>query len=66
MRVIFFFFNLFPIILTRFQVKKKQFFRNFMTIMLFGAVGTLISFAIISLGTLNNIISLIVPALACA
>ncbi|KAK8511252.1 hypothetical protein V6N12_033530 [Hibiscus sabdariffa] len=31
-----------------FQVKKKQFFRNFMTIMLFGAVGTLISFAVIS------------------
>ena len=47
-------------------MKKKQFFRNFMTIMLFGAVGTLISFAIISLGTLNNIISLIVAALACA
>lgn len=36
----------------RFQVKKKQFFRNFMTIMTFGAVGTLISFAIISLGKL--------------
>lgn len=35
----------------RFQVKKKQFFRNFVTIMLFGAVGTLISFAIISFGT---------------
>lgn len=34
----------------RFQVKKKQFFRNFMTIMLFGAIGTLISFVIISLG----------------
>ncbi|MCD9645453.1 Sodium/hydrogen exchanger 3 [Datura stramonium] len=32
-----------------FQVKKKQFFRNFMTIMLFGAVGTLISFSIISI-----------------
>jgi hypothetical protein len=37
---------------TSFQVKKKQFFRNFMTIMLFGAVGTLISFIIISLGIL--------------
>ncbi|KAB2014827.1 hypothetical protein ERO13_D09G234300v2 [Gossypium hirsutum] len=36
-----------------FQVKKKQFFRNFMTIMLFGAVGTLISFAIISLGAIH-------------
>lgn len=41
------------ILLNRFQVKKKQFFRNFMTIMLFGAVGTLISFAIISLGIFN-------------
>ncbi|GMI72105.1 sodium hydrogen exchanger 2 [Hibiscus trionum] len=36
-----------------FQVKKKQFFRNFMTIMLFGAVGTLISFAIISVGAIH-------------
>lgn len=34
----------------RFQVKKKQFFRNFMTIVLFGAVGTVISFIIISFG----------------
>uniref|UniRef100_A0A2N9FY67 Uncharacterized protein n=1 Tax=Fagus sylvatica TaxID=28930 RepID=A0A2N9FY67_FAGSY len=33
-----------------FQVKKKQFFVNFMTIMLFGAIGTLISCAVISLG----------------
>ncbi|XP_075089990.1 sodium/hydrogen exchanger 3-like [Nicotiana tabacum] len=33
-----------------FKVKKKQFFRNFMTIMLFGAVGTLIAFSIISFG----------------
>jgi hypothetical protein len=31
-------------------VKKKQFFRNFMTIMLFGAVGTMISFFTISIG----------------
>lgn len=31
-------------------MKKKQFFRNFMTIMLFGAVGTLVSFSIISFG----------------
>lgn len=38
----------------RFQVKKKQFFRNFITIILFGAVGTLISFVIISLGKLLN------------
>ncbi|KAJ0980703.1 hypothetical protein J5N97_008958 [Dioscorea zingiberensis] len=36
-----------------FQVKKKQFFRNFMTIMLFGAAGTMISFFIISLGALG-------------
>ncbi|PPD81179.1 hypothetical protein GOBAR_DD21890 [Gossypium barbadense] len=34
-------------------VKKKQFFRNFITIMLFGAVGTLISCTIISLGVIN-------------
>lgn len=40
---------------SRFQVKKKQFFRNFMTIMLFGAIGTLISFVIISLGKQNNV-----------
>ncbi|XP_073008458.1 sodium/hydrogen exchanger 1-like [Typha latifolia] len=36
-----------------FQVKKKQFFRNFVTIMLFGAVGTLISFIVISLGAIE-------------
>lgn len=36
---------------TRFQVKKKHFFRNFTTINLFGAVGTMISFCIISFGT---------------
>lgn len=36
----------------RFQVKKKQFFRNFVTIMLFGAVGTVISTTVITLGTL--------------
>lgn len=35
-------------------MKKKQFFRNFMTIMLFGAVGTLISFVIISAGMIEN------------
>ncbi|XP_035547652.1 sodium/hydrogen exchanger 2-like isoform X2 [Juglans regia] len=47
---LFFIYLLPPIIFNAgFQVKKKQFFRNFMTIMLFGAIGTLISFAIISL-----------------
>ncbi|KAJ9537310.1 hypothetical protein OSB04_030043 [Centaurea solstitialis] len=39
--------------MNRFQVKKKQFFRNFMTIVLFGAVGTVISFTIISFGAIN-------------
>ncbi|TVT97994.1 hypothetical protein EJB05_10667 [Eragrostis curvula] len=38
--------------LTSFQVKKKQFFRNFMTITLFGAVGTMISFFTISIGAI--------------
>ncbi|XP_057963484.1 sodium/hydrogen exchanger 2 [Malania oleifera] len=48
---LFFIYLLPPIIFNAgFQVKKKQFFRNFMTIMLFGAVGTLISWSIISLG----------------
>uniref|UniRef100_A0A1J3EIL2 Sodium/hydrogen exchanger 3 n=1 Tax=Noccaea caerulescens TaxID=107243 RepID=A0A1J3EIL2_NOCCA len=48
---LFFIYLLPPIIFNAgFQVKKKQFFRNFMTIMLFGAIGTLISFVIISLG----------------
>ncbi|OWM74126.1 sodium/hydrogen exchanger 2-like isoform X1 [Punica granatum] len=50
---VFFIYLLPPIIFNAgFQVKKKQFFRNFMTIMLFGAVGTLISFFIISLGAM--------------
>ncbi|XP_073128960.1 sodium/hydrogen exchanger 2-like isoform X2 [Henckelia pumila] len=50
---LFFFYLLPPIIFNAgFQVKKKQFFRNFMTIMLFGALGTLISFIIISLGSI--------------
>lgn len=40
----------FWVLLIRFQVKKKQFFRNFVTIVMFGALGTLISFIIISLG----------------
>nr|GEU53790.1 pelargonidin 3-O-(6-caffeoylglucoside) 5-O-(6-O-malonylglucoside) 4'''-malonyltransferase-like [Tanacetum cinerariifolium] len=35
------------------NVKKKHFFRNFMTIMLFGVVGTVISFTIISFGAIN-------------
>ncbi|KAK1417878.1 hypothetical protein QVD17_27012 [Tagetes erecta] len=48
---LFFIYLLPPIIFNAgFQVKKKQFFRNFITIMLFGAVGTLISFTIISFG----------------
>nr|BAG24501.1 Na+/H+ antiporter [Zostera marina] len=51
---LFFIYLLPPIIFNAgFQVKKKQFFRNFMTIMLFGAVGTLISFSIISLGAIT-------------
>ncbi|XP_028759810.1 sodium/hydrogen exchanger 2 [Neltuma alba] len=51
---LFFIYLLPPIIFNAgFQVKKKQFFRNFMTIMLFGAVGTLISFGIISLGAIH-------------
>ncbi|XP_057780154.1 sodium/hydrogen exchanger 1-like [Salvia miltiorrhiza] len=48
---LFFIYLLPPIIFNAgFQVKKKQFFRNFMTITLFGAVGTMISFCIISFG----------------
>ncbi|KAK9057267.1 hypothetical protein SSX86_022102 [Deinandra increscens subsp. villosa] len=49
----FFFIYLLPPIIFNagFQVKKKQFFQNFTTITLFGAIGTLISFAIISFGT---------------
>ncbi|KAI4345487.1 hypothetical protein L6164_012608 [Bauhinia variegata] len=51
---LFFIYLLPPIIFNAgFQVKKKQFFRNFMTIILFGAVGTLISFGIISLGAIH-------------
>ncbi|KAE8685559.1 Sodium/hydrogen exchanger 3 [Hibiscus syriacus] len=51
---LFFIYLLPPIIFNAgFQVKKKQFFRNFMTIMLFGAVGTLISFGIISVGAIR-------------
>ncbi|XP_035543046.1 sodium/hydrogen exchanger 2-like isoform X2 [Juglans regia] len=48
---LFFIYLLPPIIFNAgFQVKKKQFFVNFTTITLFGAVGTLISCGIISLG----------------
>ncbi|KAK4482224.1 hypothetical protein RD792_009370 [Penstemon davidsonii] len=48
---LFFIYLLPPIIFNAgFQVKKKHFFRNFMTITLFGAAGTLISFCIISFG----------------
>ncbi|KAI4326476.1 hypothetical protein MLD38_031788 [Melastoma candidum] len=48
---LFFIYLLPPIIFNAgFQVKKKHFFRNFLTINLFGVVGTLISFLVISLG----------------
>lgn len=43
----------------RFQVKKKQFFVNFITIMMFGAIGTLVSCAIITLGIIRRIISIL-------
>ena len=36
--------------LCRFQVKKKQFFRNFGAIMTYGIVGVFISFGVISAG----------------
>ncbi|XP_042453756.1 sodium/hydrogen exchanger 2-like [Zingiber officinale] len=52
---LFFIYLLPPIIFNAgFQVKKKQFFHNFMTIILFGAVGTLISFFIISIGAIAS------------
>ncbi|KAL1063096.1 hypothetical protein V6Z11_D13G122200 [Gossypium hirsutum] len=51
---LFFIYLLPPIIFNAgFSVKKKQFFRNFITIMLFGAVGTLISWSIISFGVIK-------------
>ncbi|XP_021279888.1 sodium/hydrogen exchanger 2-like [Herrania umbratica] len=51
---LFFIYLLPPIIFNAgFQVKKKQFFRNFVMIILFGAVGTLISFVIISIGSMK-------------
>ncbi|KAH9329324.1 hypothetical protein KI387_001432, partial [Taxus chinensis] len=50
---LFFIYLLPPIIFNAgFQVKKKQFFRNFITIVLFGAIGTFISFAIVSSGAM--------------
>ncbi|KAF7818245.1 sodium/hydrogen exchanger 2-like [Senna tora] len=39
--------------ITEFKVKKKQFFRNFMEINLYGVVGSMISFFIISLGSIQ-------------
>ncbi|KAJ0989753.1 hypothetical protein J5N97_008109 [Dioscorea zingiberensis] len=49
---VFFIYLLPPIIFNAgFQVKKKEFFRNFLTIMLFGVIGVFISFSIISAGT---------------
>ena len=44
------------LILFSFQVKKKQFFKNFTTILLFGIVGTVISFCLISLGKTCNLL----------
>ncbi|KAK8448117.1 hypothetical protein SEVIR_8G226700v4 [Setaria viridis] len=61
---LFFIYLLPPIIFNAgFQVKKKQFFRNFITITLFGAVGTLISFTVISLGAIGLISRLNIGAL---
>ncbi|CAN1283950.1 Sodium/hydrogen exchanger 2 [Linum perenne] len=57
---LFFIYLLPPIIFNAgFQVKKKQFFRNFLTITLFGAVGTLISTAVITAGVYTCIIKII-------
>lgn len=39
----------------RFQVKKKQFFRNFGGIMLYGVLGVFISVAVIAVGTLAHL-----------
>uniref|UniRef100_A0A5B6YU39 Putative sodium/hydrogen exchanger 1 n=1 Tax=Davidia involucrata TaxID=16924 RepID=A0A5B6YU39_DAVIN len=48
---LFFIYLLPPIIFNAgFQVKKKQFFKNFSIILLFGVFGTIISFCLISLG----------------
>ncbi|CAJ2631550.1 sodium/hydrogen exchanger 2 isoform X2 [Trifolium pratense] len=51
---LFFIYLLPPIIFNAgFQVKKKRFFVNFITIMMFGAIGTLISCSIISFGVIE-------------
>ncbi|CAH8337568.1 unnamed protein product [Eruca vesicaria subsp. sativa] len=51
---LFFIYLLPPIIFNAgFQVKKKQFFRNIVTIMLFGAIGTVISCTVITLGVMH-------------
>lgn len=42
----------------RFQVKKKQFFHNFLTIMSFGVLGVFISFSIISVGDFTHYLML--------
>ncbi|KAK4273500.1 hypothetical protein QN277_021884 [Acacia crassicarpa] len=48
---LFFLYLLPPIIFNAgFQVKKKQFFKNFTTILLFGVIGTVVSFCFISFG----------------
>ncbi|XP_057515088.1 sodium/hydrogen exchanger 2-like [Amaranthus tricolor] len=50
---LFFIYLLPPIIFNAgFQVKKKQFFKNFATILSFGVLGTIISFCLISAGVL--------------
>lgn len=50
---LFFIYLLPPIIFNAgFQVKKKQFFKNFSTILSFGVLGTIISFCLISSGVL--------------
>nr|AEK81534.1 Na+/H+ antiporter [Diplachne fusca] len=50
---LFFIYLLPPIIFNAgFRVKKKRYFRNFMTITLFGAIGTMISFFTISIGAI--------------
>lgn len=45
-------FNVFEVTIfpDRFQVKKKQFFHNFLTIMLFGVFGVFISASVITCG----------------
>ncbi|CAL0308908.1 unnamed protein product [Lupinus luteus] len=52
---LFFIYLLPPIIFNAgFQVKKKQFFVNFITIVMFGAVGTLICWTIITFGAIQT------------